>query len=325
MGFLRRPHHPAGIRPCHLQCRQRARLKWGHLLHADGNLTSDGSSTYTWNARGQLTGITGQVNASYTYDPFGRRQQSTIGGTTTTYLYDGANVAQELAGGSPTVNYLLGPKLGQRYARTDASGTQSYLRDALSSVIALASDAGSIQTTYTYDPFGVASANGAASNNPYQYTGQATDATGIMYDLAWYYNPSTGVFISQDPLGFVMPQANLYQYAYINPVNFTDPTGMAAVKDIQAWYQNPVTAYGIIGAWVIGSVEAAIVAMDARQIAEAGVAAWLAGGALVASGAVVAGGILTVAFVVGLLALWLWEHSHQPQCPPGPSPPAPTP
>src|SRR5689334_14977387 len=53
---------------------------------ANGNLTSDGTNTYTWNARNQLVAISGAVSASFQYDPFGRRVSKTIGGTTQ-YLY----------------------------------------------------------------------------------------------------------------------------------------------------------------------------------------------------------------------------------------------
>jgi YD repeat-containing protein len=48
----------------------------------NGNLTSDGTNTYTWNARNQLVSISGGVTASFQYDPFGRRVSKTIGGTT---------------------------------------------------------------------------------------------------------------------------------------------------------------------------------------------------------------------------------------------------
>ena len=74
---------------------------------ANGNLTSDGTNTYTWNARNQLVAISGPVPASFQYDPFGRRVSKTIGGTTQ-YLYDGANPVQEISGSSATANLLTG-------------------------------------------------------------------------------------------------------------------------------------------------------------------------------------------------------------------------
>ena len=212
----------------------------------DGNLTNDTANTYGWNARGQLTQITGANNASFGYDPFGRREQQTQTNpttgqpTTTGYLYDGANVVQELtqtaAGNLPTANYLLGLGINQRYSRTgtDTTNAQSYLTDALGSTIALADPTGSIQTTYTYDPFGQATATNQptqTSQNPYQYTGQENDGTGLQYNRNRYYSPALGRFISQDPAGLAGSGTNLYAYTNDNPTNQTDPTGLSSIPN----------------------------------------------------------------------------------------------
>ncbi len=143
------------------------------------------------------------------------------------------------------MNYLLGPGLGQRYARTDTTGTQSYLTDALGSVIALASSTGEVQTSYTYDPFGPATTSGAASANPYQFAGQPSDGTGPQYDLLRYYSASLGRFISQDPAGFLGSGINLYAYVGDDPVNSADPVGMAAVKDSYYSFINPEFISGV--------------------------------------------------------------------------------
>jgi YD repeat-containing protein len=47
---------------------------------ANGNLTNDGTRTYTWDARNQLASLTGRVNGSFAYDGVGRRRAKTIGG-----------------------------------------------------------------------------------------------------------------------------------------------------------------------------------------------------------------------------------------------------
>jgi hypothetical protein len=61
----------------------------------NGNLTSDGTNTYTWNARNQLSSMTG---ATFVYDGLGRRQKKTIGASNTEFLYDGVNTVQEADG-----------------------------------------------------------------------------------------------------------------------------------------------------------------------------------------------------------------------------------
>ncbi|MEC7276472.1 MAG: RHS repeat-associated core domain-containing protein [Bdellovibrionota bacterium] len=39
------------------------------------------------------------------------------------------------------------------------------------------------------------------------------------------YNPSTGTFISEDPLGFQGRDSNLYRYVVNHPMNYKDPSG----------------------------------------------------------------------------------------------------
>ena len=56
---------------------------------ANGNLTNDGSQTYVWNARNELSQIkngSGTVTASFSYDALGRRQTKTINGIGSGYV-----------------------------------------------------------------------------------------------------------------------------------------------------------------------------------------------------------------------------------------------
>src|SRR6266481_5289744 len=92
---------------------------------ANGNLTSDGTNTYTWNARNQLVPISGGASASFQYDPFGRRVSKTIGGMTQ-YLYDGANPVQEISGTTASANLLTGG-VDEYFQRTDPAGARNFL------------------------------------------------------------------------------------------------------------------------------------------------------------------------------------------------------
>ena len=49
---------------------------------------------------------------------------------------------------------------------------------------------------------------------------------GIYNYRARYYNPSTGRFLSEDPIGFAGRDTNLYRYVKNNPIRFRDPTGL---------------------------------------------------------------------------------------------------
>jgi RHS repeat-associated protein len=202
---------------------------WGNtaLTHdANGNLTGDGSNTYTWNARDELGGVTGGVTATYGYDAFGRRTSATTGGTSTQYLLDGQNVVQELSGSTPTANLLEGG-LNQYFSFTSGSEQSSLLTDDLGSTIALGTGSGTVQTQYTYDPFGATSTSGPASANPMQFAGMQNDGTGQYFDHARSYSPTLDRFTAQDPIGCSSAEANLYRYTNDSPLNAVDPTGLS--------------------------------------------------------------------------------------------------
>jgi RHS repeat-associated protein len=190
---------------------------------ANGNLTSDGVNTYTWNARNQLVAISGGASASFQYDPFGRRVSKTIGGTTQ-YLYDGGNPVQEISGATASANLLSGG-IDEVFQRTDSAGARNFLTDALGSTVALADSTGALQTQYTFEPFSNTSVTGTATTNSFAYTGRELDATGLYFYRARYYSPQLQRFISEDPIGL---RGGINQYAYVenSPSNWIDPFGM---------------------------------------------------------------------------------------------------
>jgi YD repeat-containing protein len=146
---------------------------------ANGNLISDGTNTYTWDARNHLTAIGGAVTASFEYDALGRRISKTIGGAATAFLYDRLNPVQELQNGSASANMLTGLGIDEFFQRTDSSGAEDYLTDALGSTLALADASGATQTSYTYEPFSNTTATGASSTNPFQFTGRENDGSSL--------------------------------------------------------------------------------------------------------------------------------------------------
>jgi len=67
--------------------------------------------------------------------------------------------------------------------------------------------------------------------NNIRFQGQYFDEeTGLHYNRHRYYNPDTGQFISQDPIG-LLGGVNNYQYAP-NPLGWIDPFGLTCKEDL---------------------------------------------------------------------------------------------
>jgi RHS repeat-associated protein len=191
----------------------------------NGNMTSDGTHSYTWDARNRLKQIDLGNTASFTYDPFGRRATKSNVGTSTTFLYDGANAVQEVIGGTNTAN-SLGGGIDEVFQRTDSAGARSFLTDALGTTLALTDSTGTVQTSYSFEPFGNTTASGSATTNSFAYTGRELDAGNLYYYRARYYNPTLQRFISEDPIEFEGSGPNSYAYVFNGPTNLIDPFGL---------------------------------------------------------------------------------------------------
>ena len=195
---------------------------------ANGNLVSQtnasGTTTYMWDARNRLTGLSGPgVSASFTYDALGRRINKTVNGVKTDYLYDGNDIVAEIGGGAVSATYLRSLNVDEPFVR-QGSVSEYYHTDVLGSVLALSDGSGTVQTTYRYDPFGNTTVTGSSSN-VFQYTGREADGTGLLFYRARFYSPTLQRFISEDPLEFLAGDFNLYVYAGNSPLNFVDPDG----------------------------------------------------------------------------------------------------
>lgn len=200
---------------------------------ANGNLTSDGTNTYVWNARNQLAQINqgGATQLSFSYDALGRRTSKAVQGPATQFLYDGSNAVQE-SQGSAINPILVGLGIDERFARNDVTGRTYFLTDMLNSTVALTDPSGAIRQKYSYDPYGSVTPSDATTGftNPYQYTGREADSPGLYYYRARYYSPMMSGFISEDPIGFAGGQPSFYAYVGGNPLNRIDPLGLWEVK-----------------------------------------------------------------------------------------------
>lgn len=170
----------------------------GNTLTYDlnGNLTNDGTNTYTWNARNQMTQVTGpQVNASFGYGANGSRTSTTVNGTTTSFLRSGPNVVQEQSSQSGTTNIISGGP-GEIFTGSHSSGVSSSIADALGNAVGMMDASGVMQTEYSYGSFGETTSTGATSSNSTQYGGSSNDGTGLQYNGS-YYSPELRRFINE--------------------------------------------------------------------------------------------------------------------------------
>ena len=192
---------------------------------ANGNLTSDGTTTYTWDARNRLVQMSNaNLLASFSYDALGRRVSKTINGVRIEYLYDRNNIVAEIQNGVVTATYLRSLSIDEPFLRSSAVA-EYYHTDALGSTLALTDQNGAVQTTYSYDPFGNTTVAGT-STNPFQYTGRENDGTGLYFYRMRYYSSVLQRFISNDPIGFNGGDLNLYAYVGNNPLRYRDPLGL---------------------------------------------------------------------------------------------------
>ena len=191
---------------------------------------SCGTTTYSWDSRNRLTGISGYkpdctvLTATFSYDALGRRISKTVNGTTTQFVYDGWDIIQEIKAGVKT-NYIRTLNIDEPLTRIQGSTVRHYVRDALGSVVALTDDSGAVKTTYVYDVFGNATVSGEASDNTFQYTGRENDGTGLLYYRARYYSPEMQRFVSEDPIRLI-GGVNFYEFLGGSPPNFIDPFGL---------------------------------------------------------------------------------------------------
>jgi RHS repeat-associated protein len=231
----------------------------------DGNLTSDGRWTYTWDGENRLVSmeaiagvpVTAKRRLEFAYDWMGRRIQKKIydwNPLTSSYIleapmsfvYDGWNVMAEYVGSDiPTKSFIWGQYVNGSLHGAGGIGELLFIEDSgisysagydgngnLSSLVK-ASD-GSISASYEYDPFGntLKSIGEYAADNRFRFSGRYEDLeTGLVYYGYRLYNPQTGRWINRDPLE-ENGGNNLYEFVNNDGVNRTDYLGLIEVGEI---------------------------------------------------------------------------------------------
>ncbi len=184
------------------------------------------------------------TTAEYIYDIFGRRLQKKVNGTITKFLYDGTAVSYELdKNNQPLRKYFIGYRndeiLGHlNYGEVSDwggfiqnpmnQGGYIYFTDQVGTIEKVAKDnsTGEIKEQRTYDVFGNLINRTGENTTPIGFQSKYYDTeSGLYYYYHRYYDPKTGRFITEDPIG-ISGGLNLYRFVNNNPVNYVDPWGL---------------------------------------------------------------------------------------------------
>ncbi len=148
-------------------------------------------------------------------------------------MWNGDRVAEERdEKGVLQAVYEHGQELGPlrlRRLKDNLWQNRFFVGDGQDSTRQLMNEAGVVTDSYFYDSFGNGLNGGQGQTiNPFKYTGQQQDESGLYYLRARYYNAGTGRFLSHDPLmGSGSDPISMHRYLYAgdDPANGVDPTG----------------------------------------------------------------------------------------------------
>ena len=200
-----------------------------HDYNADGDITSDGTKTYYWNALNQLVEVKQGTTtlATFEYDGGGRRTRKVAAGDTHVYIYDAEDIIEERISGtsSGTLRYFHGAGIDEPLARRNSSNAVTYyLADHLGSIVQETSSSGSVGLEREYDAWGQLIQGTTASG--YSFTGREWDTEVELYEYrARYYGPAFGRWMSEDPIGLAGGN-HLSTYVSNNPTRLIDPFGL---------------------------------------------------------------------------------------------------
>jgi RHS repeat-associated protein len=201
----------------------------GFGYDAAGNMTNNGTPTYTYDVENHMTKFVGGSTNNYSYDGDGQRVKKT--GPVSLYWYGaiGEVLDETSSTGALTSEYIFFN--GRRVARRDADNSvKYYFSDHLGSASAVTSSAGTITAESDYFPYGGEIVVAGGDTNHYKFTGKERDSeSGLDNFGKRYYASSMGRFSSTDPGPYIWrdPQTlNRYTYTRNNPLRYVDPTGM---------------------------------------------------------------------------------------------------
>jgi RHS repeat-associated protein len=212
----------------------------GNMKKAPRPLSLGDSFDLKWDAWNRLVEVKetgGSVVATCGYDGAHRRVTKVAGGNTRHYYYsDRWQVVEERLNALTTADKRLvwGVRSIDDLVLRNHGATRHYaLSDAMGSVTAIVSTAGTVQERYGYDGFGqpryLDASFGSRANSSHTwetlFDGYRYDPESGLYQVRYrYLHPRLGRWVSRDPIGEV-GGSTLYGFTRNDPVNLYDTDG----------------------------------------------------------------------------------------------------
>jgi RHS repeat-associated protein len=198
---------------------------------AAGNLTNDGSQTYTYDATGQQTYASG-TGLTQSYDGDGLRVKKVESGATTYYLRSSVLGGQVIAefGSNASRGYVY---LGSQMLAIQQNNLVSWVhQDPVTKSQRITNSSGTVTSTIDLDPWGgETSRSSNQAFQPHRFTTYERDGNGSDEAMMRRYTGKWHRFSQPDPYegsyDLTNPQSfNRYAYVQNDPVNLIDPTGL---------------------------------------------------------------------------------------------------
>lgn len=197
---------------------------------ANGNLLTDETRTYSWDAENRLIGINfankPDRHVTYRYDGIGRRiaigDGSGDSAAARKFVWCGSKLCQ-----ARDENYAVERSYHEEGEAAASEGDLYYGRDQIGSVRRIFKTATEAPVV-DYDPYGVKLQTPTAMDVDFGFAKMFNADPAGNY-LTWYrgFQPELGRWLSRDRLGETADAAgNLYSYAFLNPLLYTDSLGL---------------------------------------------------------------------------------------------------
>ena len=207
-----------------------------YVTDVEGNVTQKGSTRYFWSAEGLLDSVSaGTVTLRYRYNVAGQLVEKSRNGTVERILlWQGPNLLAELNGTATARIAEYGyDGLDQPMALITGGTTialaRFFVQNEAGNVTGVIQDSLTIAQHVKYDPWGKQMSVTGTLNDTTRLRWKGLvwegDSTKLYYVRTRWYDPETGRFMTEDPIGLA-GGINMYAFAGNDPVNGSDPFGL---------------------------------------------------------------------------------------------------